>query len=69
MPQNSIDRFRYKKALEDNNIPYDSSLRTCVTTTLILRTATMLKKVVIDHPDIDAILPSLTWSLLAPLNT
>jgi hypothetical protein len=34
---------------------------------MILRTATMLKKV-IDHPDIDAILPSLTWSLLAPLN-
>jgi LacI family transcriptional regulator len=25
MPQ-LIDRFRYKKALEDNNIPYDSSL-------------------------------------------
>ncbi len=27
LPQNSIDRFLgYKKALEDNNIPYDSSL-------------------------------------------
>ncbi len=55
-PQNAIDRFiGYKKALEKNDIPFDSSLiYTCENVTfeegLIFG-----KKILEDHPDVDGI--------------
>jgi len=57
MPQNSIDRFLgYKKALEDNNIPYDSNLvYLCDNNTDFEDGYNNAQKVVVDHPDLDAI--------------
>jgi LacI family transcriptional regulator len=57
MPQNSIDRFLgYKKALEDNNIIYDPSLvYMCDNNTDFEDGYNNAKKIVVDHPDVDAI--------------
>ncbi|WP_035669791.1 LacI family DNA-binding transcriptional regulator [Flavobacterium sp. 83] len=57
LPQNSIDRFLgYKKALEDNNIAYDSSLvYVCENNMDFENGYENAKKVVTEHPDIDAI--------------
>lgn len=57
MPQNSIDRFLgYKKALEDNNIAYDSSLVfVCENNTDFEDGYENAIKVVKEHPEIDAI--------------
>lgn len=57
MPQNSIDRFLgYKRALEDNNILYDSSLvYVCDNNTDFEDGYNNAKKIVVDHPDISAI--------------
>ncbi|MGO4820392.1 MULTISPECIES: LacI family DNA-binding transcriptional regulator [unclassified Flavobacterium] len=57
MPQNSIDRFLgYKKALEDHNIIYDPSLvYMCDNNTDFEDGFNNAKKIVIDHPDVDAI--------------
>lgn len=57
MPQNSIDRFLgYKKALEDNNIIYDSSLVfLCDNNDDFQDGYENAKKAIIEHPDIDAI--------------
>ena len=57
MPQNSIDRFLgYKKALEDHNIIYDPSLvYMCDNNTDFEDGYNNAKKIVIDHPDVDAI--------------
>ncbi len=57
MPQNSIDRFLgYKKALEDNNITYDSSLVfVCDNNTDFEDGYENAKKVIAEHPEIDAI--------------
>ncbi|TRX04204.1 LacI family DNA-binding transcriptional regulator [Flavobacterium gawalongense] len=57
LPQNSIDRFLgYKKALEDNNIAYDSSLVfVCENNPDFEDGYANAKKVVNEHPEIDAI--------------
>lgn len=57
MPQNSIDRFLgYKKALEDNNLIYDSSLVfVCENNEDFHDGYENAKKVMIEHPEIDAI--------------
>ncbi|WP_367755400.1 LacI family DNA-binding transcriptional regulator [Flavobacterium sp. WC2430] len=57
MPQNSIDRFLgYKKALEDNNIVYDPSLvYLCDNNTDFEDGYENAKKVLVEHPDIEAI--------------
>lgn len=57
VPQNSIDRFLgYKKALEDNNIPYDSSLiYMCDHNTDFEDGYANAKLMVEQHKDIDAI--------------
>ncbi len=57
MPQNSIDRFLgYKKALEDNNIVYDSSLvYLCDNNTDFEDGYENAKKILIEHPDVEAI--------------
>ncbi|CAM2810056.1 LacI family DNA-binding transcriptional regulator [Flavobacterium frigoris] len=57
IPQNSIDRFLgYKRALEDNNIFYDSSLvYVCDNNTDFEDGYNNAKKIVNDHPDISAI--------------
>ncbi|MFV5684189.1 LacI family DNA-binding transcriptional regulator [Flavobacterium sp. GB2R13] len=57
LPQNSIDRFLgYKKALEDNNIIYDSSLvYVCDTNMDFENGYENAKKIVNEHPEIDAI--------------
>ncbi|MBP2284054.1 LacI family transcriptional regulator [Flavobacterium sp. CG_23.5] len=57
MPQNSIDRFLgYKKALEDNNIIYDSSLVfLCDNNTDLEDGYENAKKAIAEHPEIDAI--------------
>lgn len=57
MPQNSIDRFLgYKKALEDNNIIYDSSLvYICDNNTDFEDGYENAQKAVAEHPDLDAI--------------
>ncbi|MEC5164321.1 DNA-binding LacI/PurR family transcriptional regulator [Flavobacterium sp. PL11] len=56
-PQNSIDRFLgYKKALEDNNIQYDSSLvYLCDHNADFQDGYENAKKVIAEHPEIDAI--------------
>lgn len=55
-PQNAIDRFiGYKKALEKNNIPYDSSLvYTCQNVTFE-EGIDFAKQILADHPDVDGI--------------
>lgn len=57
MPQNSIDRFLgYKKALEDNNIVYDSSLVFVCENNMDFEDGyENAIKVVKEHPEIDAI--------------
>lgn len=57
LPQNAIDRFLgYKKALEDNGIPYDSSLvYVCENNADFEDGYENAKKVIEEHPEIDAI--------------
>ncbi|TDE31913.1 MULTISPECIES: LacI family DNA-binding transcriptional regulator [Flavobacterium] len=57
LPQNSIDRFLgYKKALEDHNISYDSSLVFVCDNNMDFEDGyENAKKVVDTHPEIDAI--------------
>jgi DNA-binding LacI/PurR family transcriptional regulator len=57
MPQNSIDRFLgYKKALEDNNLTYDSSLVfVCENNADFQDGYENAKRVMDEHPEIDAI--------------
>ncbi|MFV8335380.1 LacI family DNA-binding transcriptional regulator [Flavobacterium sp. RSP29] len=57
LPQNAIDRFLgYKKALEDNGIPYNSSLVfVCDNNTDFDDGYENAKKVIDEHPEIDAI--------------
>jgi DNA-binding LacI/PurR family transcriptional regulator len=57
IPQNSIDRFLgYKKALEDNNIPYDSTLiYVCDNNADFEDGYANAKKIVEDHNDVDAV--------------
>ncbi|RYJ52904.1 LacI family transcriptional regulator [Flavobacterium petrolei] len=57
IPQNSIDRFLgYKKALEDNNLTYDSSLVfVCENNEDFHDGYENAKKVMKEHPEIDAI--------------
>ena len=57
LPQNAIDRFLgYKKALEDNGVPYDSSLVfVCDNNTDFQDGYENAKKVIEEHPEIDAI--------------
>ena len=57
LPQNAIDRFLgYKKALEDNDIPYDSSLVfVCDNNTDFEDGYENAKKAIEEHPEIDAI--------------
>ncbi len=56
-PQISIDRFLgYKKALEDNNLPYDPSLvYICENNSDLEEGYANAKKLVEDHNDIDAV--------------
>jgi LacI family transcriptional regulator len=55
-PQNAIDRFLgYKKALEKNNIPYDSKLvYTCKNVTFE-EGKEFAEQIIKDHPDVDGI--------------
>ncbi|NNT71356.1 LacI family DNA-binding transcriptional regulator [Flavobacterium sp. IMCC34852] len=55
-PQNAIDRFLgYKKALEKNNIPFDSKLvYTCKNVTFE-EGLEFAKQIATDHPDVDGI--------------
>ena len=55
-PQNSIDRFiGYKKALEKNNIPYDSNLvYTCVRVDF-QEGFDFTRQIMNEHPDVDGI--------------
>jgi LacI family transcriptional regulator len=55
-PQNAIDRFLgYKKALEKNNIPYNSNLvYTCKNVTFD-EGKLFAEKIIQDHPDVDGI--------------
>ena len=55
-PQNAIDRFLgYKKALEKNNIPYDSKLvYTCQNVTF-KEGVDFAKQILEEHPDVDGI--------------
>lgn len=57
LPQNAIDRFLgYKKALEDNGIPYDSSLvYVCENNADFEDGYDNAKKVIKEHPEIDAV--------------
>lgn len=56
-PQTSIDRFLgYKKALEDNNIPFDSTLvYVCDNNEDFDDGYTFAKKLIADHKDVDAV--------------
>jgi LacI family transcriptional regulator len=55
-PQNAIDRFLgYKKALEKNNIPFDSKLvYTCKNVTFE-EGLEFAKQIAVEHPDVDGI--------------
>ncbi|SDX80047.1 LacI family DNA-binding transcriptional regulator [Flavobacterium degerlachei] len=55
-PQNAIDRFiGYKKALEKNNIPFDSKLvYTCENVTF-QEGVDFAKQIIEEHPDVDGI--------------
>lgn len=57
LPQNAIDRFLgYKKALEDNGIPYESSLvYVCENNADFDNGYENAKKIILEHPEIDAI--------------
>lgn len=55
-PQNSIDRFLgYKKTLEKNNIPYDSSLVYTCKGAGFEEGYEFAKQIMVDHPDVDGI--------------
>ncbi len=55
-PQNSIDRFLgYKKTLEKNNIPFDSSLVYTCKGAGFEEGYEFTKQLLIDHPDVDGI--------------
>jgi len=55
-PQNSIDRFiGYKKALEKNNIPYDSSLVYTCDKVSFQEGYDFTAQILKDHPDVDGI--------------
>lgn len=55
-PQNAIDRFLgYKKALEKNNIPYDSSLVYACKQVTFDEGKEFAQQIVTEHPDVDGI--------------
>lgn len=55
-PQNSIDRFLgYKKALEKNNIPFDSKLVYTCTNVTFEEGLEFAKQILKDYPDVDGI--------------
>lgn len=55
-PQNAIDRFLgYKKALENNGIPYDSKLVYNCKNVTFEEGVEFAKQIVEDHPDVDGI--------------
>lgn len=55
-PQNSIDRFLgYKKALEKNNIPFDSKLVYACQNVTFEEGRTFAEQIIKDHPDVDGI--------------
>ena len=55
-PQNAIDRFLgYKKALEKNNIPFDSKLVYACTYVTFEEGLEFAKQILKDHPDVDGI--------------
>ncbi len=55
-PQNAIDRFLgYKKTLEKNNIPFDTSLVYTCEQVSFLEGYEFAKEILAQHPDIDAI--------------
>jgi len=55
-PQNSIDRYLgYKKALEKNNIPFDSNLVYTCEMVSFEEGYEFTKRLIKDHPDIDGI--------------
>jgi LacI family transcriptional regulator len=55
-PQNAIDRFiGYKKALEKNNIPYNSNLVYACMQVTFDEGKEFAKQIVAEHPDVDGI--------------
>lgn len=55
-PQNSIDRFLgYKKALEKNNIPFDSKLVYACHNVTFEEGRNFAEQIIKDHPDVDGI--------------
>ncbi|MBP6182756.1 LacI family DNA-binding transcriptional regulator [Flavobacterium sp.] len=55
-PQNSIDRYiGYKKALEKNNIPFDTKLVYTCENVAFQEGLDFAKQIIKDHPDIDGI--------------
>ncbi len=55
-PQNSIDRFLgYKKALEKNNIPFDSKLVYACQNVTFDEGRNFAEQIIKDHPDVDGI--------------
>jgi LacI family transcriptional regulator len=55
-PQNSIDRYiGYKKALEKNNIPFDTKLVYTCETVNFQEGVDFAKQIITDHPDVDGI--------------
>ncbi len=55
-PQNSIDRFLgYKKALEKNNIPFDSKLVYACQNVTFEEGRTFAEQIIKEHPDVDGI--------------
>ncbi len=55
-PQNSIDRFiGYKKALEKNNIPFDSTLVYTCERVDFQEGSDFTERIITEHPDVDAI--------------
>ena len=55
-PQNAIDRFLgYKKALEKNNIPFDSKLVYACTNVTFEEGLEFAKQILSDHQDVDGI--------------
>lgn len=55
-PQNAIDRFLgYKKALEKNNIAYDSKLVYTCNNVTFEEGKTFAEQIIKDHPDVDGI--------------
>lgn len=55
-PQNAIDRFiGYKKALEKNNIPFDSKLVYACESVTFQEGIDFAKQIVDEHPDVDGV--------------